>query len=352
MHDVRARLSELRPARSTARGLVLFFTALAGYVLSFLAAGAVPGWPAKLLCAFPIFYYLARLALVGHDAGHGSLTASAALNRWLGRLAFLPSWHPYTTWVVSHNTLHHAYTNLRGKDPMWAPLSKVEFDRLSPLRRALERCYRTPLGVALYYLIEYWWKALLFPRGAMRERVVNSRPALFDCLAVSVTFLVQCLALVAWQRFVARRLSLPESPVPVLLVAGVLLPFFLMSWWSGLVGFLHHTHPRVHWYANVAEWCRFRGRVEGTVHNVIPWPLGWLTGNSLEHTAHHVDPKVPFTALPASQRRLEETCPEVVVQRLTLRECLRILSACKLYDYQRHRWLGYDGEVTAEVAPR
>src|SRR5262249_42560431 len=203
-----------------------------------------------------------------------------------------------------------------------------------------------------YYLIEYWWKVLLFPRGAMWARVANSHPARFDRLAVPATCLVQCLALVAWQRFVARRFSLPESSVPVLLGAGVLLPFLMMSWLSGLVGFLHHTHPRVRWYASVAEWCRFRGQVEGTVHNVIPWPLGWLTGNSLEHTAHHVDPKVPFTTLPASQRRLEETCPEVVVQRLTLRECLRILAACKLYDYRGHRWLGYDGKATAEVSAR
>jgi omega-6 fatty acid desaturase (delta-12 desaturase) len=340
--------SDPRARRSTARGVSLFLIALAGYVLTFLVAGAVPGCPAKLLCVPLLYFFLARLALVGHDAGHGSLTARPALNRWLGRLAFLPSLHAYTSWVVSHNALHHAFTNLRGRDPMWAPLSKEEFDRLSPMRRALERCYRTPLGVALYYLVEYWWKVLLFPRGEIGARLGVRRAALPDRLAVPVMFLAQCAALLGWQRFLARRFGLPESPSAILLGCGVLLPFGLILWWAGAVGFLHHTHPRVRWYNDIGAWRASGGQVAATVHLAAPRLVSWLMGHSLEHTAHHADPKIPFPALPACQRRLDEACPEVIVQRFTVRDYLRTLAICKLYDYDRHRWVGYDGKPTTE----
>ena len=87
--------------------------------------------------------------MVGHDAGHGSLTPSAALNRWIGRLAFLGSYVPYSGWLACHNALHHSYTNLRGKDPMWAPLTKQEYEALSRVRRAWERLRRTLVGVAM-----------------------------------------------------------------------------------------------------------------------------------------------------------------------------------------------------------
>ncbi len=310
-----------------------------------LVAGALPGWMA-MLCAPPLFFFLSRLALIGHDAGHGSLTASTTLNRWLGRIAFLPSLHPYSAWVVSHNALHHAFTNLRGKDPLWAPLTKEEFDDLSPPRRVLERVYRTPIGVFLYYLVEYWWKVLLFPHGEARDRLAKRRSATCERLAVLGFLLTQCSGLVAWQRFLTVRFSLAESSPGLLLVAGVLLPFLMMCWMAGMVGLLHHTHPRIRWYADRAEWCHFREQIEGTVHLLVPWPLDWLMGHSLEHTAHHVDPRVPFPALADCQRRLEESCASITVQRLTLGDCLRILAACKLYDYQRHCWLDYDGRPT------
>jgi omega-6 fatty acid desaturase (delta-12 desaturase) len=342
---VRACLSGLDRNRSTAQGLAQFAVPMAGYIVTFLVTGALPSW-AGLFCVPVLFFFISRLALTGHDAGHGSLTANATLNRWLGRVAFLPFLHPYTTWVISHNALHHAYTNLRGKDPMWAPLSKEEFDSLSRIGRALERCYRTPLGVALYYLVEIWWKVLLFPRGVVRARIRNCRTVAFDRLAVLATLVAQCTALLGWQHCLRRTFGLPRASAPVLLTASVLLPFLITCWWAGMVGFLHHTHPRVRWYASAEEWNRFRGQIEGTVHIVVPGLVGWLMAHSLEHTAHHADPKVPFTALPACQRRLEHAYAGIVVQRATLRDCLRILATCKLYEYSRHQWLDYDGSPT------
>jgi omega-6 fatty acid desaturase (delta-12 desaturase) len=346
--EIRACLAAGRAARSTVRGVAHFLAGLAGYLVAFLATAVVPGWLAKMGCACASFYFLSRLALVGHDCGHGSLTASPALNRWLGRLAFLPALHPYATWVASHNALHHAFTNLRGKDPLWAPLSKEEFDALPRARRALERCYRTVPGVGIYYVVEIWWKTMLFPGGAVRARVRGRRACAVERLAVPFVLGAQVVGLLAWRQLLARTFGWPEAPAPAVLAAGVVLPFLLLSWWVGMLGFLHHTHPRVRWYADAEEWRRARCGLEHTVQLLAPWPVSWLLGHSLEHTAHHADPRIPFPALASCQQRLAEAYAPAL-PRVRLSDCCRILAACKLYDYQRHCWLDYTGRPTAEA---
>src|SRR5690348_2524314 len=64
---------------------------------------------------------IAMLFVVGHDACHGSFTPSRRLNWWIGRLAFLPSLTPFIGWEIGHNQTHHVYTNLKGRDYVWAP---------------------------------------------------------------------------------------------------------------------------------------------------------------------------------------------------------------------------------------
>jgi acyl-lipid omega-6 desaturase (Delta-12 desaturase) len=84
--------------------------------------------------------------------------------------------------------------------------------------------------------------------------------------------------------------------------------------------------------------------VRSTVHLTLPFGLSRLTNNILEHTAHHVDPRVPLYNLPEVQSRLEATYPEeIAVERLTPGYVLRILRTCRLYDYERRQWLDYDG---------
>src|ERR1051325_1150050 len=56
-------------------------------------------------------YKAGRLFEVAHDACHGSYTPDPALNRWIGRLAFLPSLHVFGLWRFAHNHLHHGYSN-------------------------------------------------------------------------------------------------------------------------------------------------------------------------------------------------------------------------------------------------
>jgi omega-6 fatty acid desaturase (delta-12 desaturase) len=350
--QVHAHLPGDRRRCSALKGIALFFAVSFLYAVSLLAIVALPWWPAKLLCVIPAAFFMALLYLVAHDAAHGSLTPSAALNILIGRLGFLPSLHAYSAWLISHNVLHHGFTNLRGWDYVWAPYSREEFARLPSWRRLLERCYRTLPGLGLYYLVELWGRTLLFPPKAVRVRIRCRLVHALDCVAVLGFLVMEAIGLLAWQRYLEQAFGLPKTSVAGVLVPGLLLPFLVMTWSAGLVTFLHHTHPRIRWYADRQQWCYFRGQVQGTVHAVLPWPLAALTGNVLAHTAHHADPRIPHYHLGESQRRLEAAYPEIVVETWGLRACRRALAICQLYDYQNHRWLDFAGRPTSETPAR
>jgi acyl-lipid omega-6 desaturase (Delta-12 desaturase) len=333
----RTHLEDADMKRSTVRGVIAFAGIGAGYLMAFSCAAAVPWWSGKLVAALAVAFFSYRLALLGHDAGHGSLTASAWLNRWMGRLVFLPSYVPYASWLANHNALHHAYTNLRGKDPLWPPLSKQEYDSLSLTGRAWERCCRSFVGVALGN-IRAGWQTLVFPGSTVLGHIPNRFAFALERLAVLAFFAGQVAAIGVGQRCVSESWELPLSGF----LAAVLLPTLVLNWWTGLMAFLHHTHPRVRWYADMEEWRRAQAGPVCAVHVVAPWLLDWLLGYALDHSAHHVAPKTPSAGLAASQHRLESAFPEMI-ERVNLFDCLRILAHCKLYDYENHCWVDYNG---------
>ena len=98
---------------------------------------------AKLLCGVAMGFTIGRLFIIGHDACHQSLTPHRGLNKWVGRIAFLPSLTTFSLWDIGHNVVHHGYTNLKGFDFVWAPLTREEFVKLSWMGRLLDRAYRS-----------------------------------------------------------------------------------------------------------------------------------------------------------------------------------------------------------------
>src|ERR1700722_6952920 len=54
----------------------------------------------QLLSALACGFVIGRLFIIGHDACHQSYTDHRGLNRWIGRIAFLPSLTPYSLWEI------------------------------------------------------------------------------------------------------------------------------------------------------------------------------------------------------------------------------------------------------------
>ncbi len=337
---VRGKMPPEHRCRSTAKGLSLCALATAVYIASFACILLAPGWPLKILSALINHFAIDVLFVLGHDACHGSLTSSAFGNRLLGRLCFLPSLHPYTSWEYSHNALHHGWTNVYGKDPVFAPLSFAQFQRLPKWRKAVERMYRSALGLWLYYLVEIWWKYEIFPRPTHRRKTRRFGFEL-DRLLVLGFVIAQCAG-VFWY-----AVHHHTNPFLLVLVAFA-LPFLLFDAAMGFVIHQHHTHPRVPWYATEQDWSFFRGQVEAVVHVEFPRIVDVVLHHIMDHTAHHVDPKIPLYNLCNAQRALEEAYgSQIISLKWTLREFRRTLATCRLFDYDHHRWLDYDGNPTS-----
>ncbi|SFC30381.1 omega-6 fatty acid desaturase (delta-12 desaturase) [Polaromonas sp. OV174] len=327
--------------RNTWRALALL--AMDYALLAALLAGVVwfdSVW-LMLLCGLAAGFVVGRLFVIGHDGCHQSLTPHRKLNKWLGRIAFLPSLTAYSLWDVGHNAVHHGFTNLKGVDFVWAPLTQDEFQALSPLGRLMQRIYRSGWGPGVYYMVEIWWKKMMFPR---HSSMGNTRRAVFtwDCLLVTGFAAAWIAALVA-------AALLTEQSVALLLVLGFVVP---MLFWFNMMGFViygHHTHVKVSWHDDRAAWQRAQPFVSTTVHLTFPLQIGAMIHHIMKHTAHHVDMSIPLYKLKAAQAKLEELLPgRIVVQPFSWRWYFDTARACKLYDFRRHCWTDFAGRPTSE----
>lgn len=344
---VRGALPAESHLRSLRKGLASFVSGAVIYWATFITIALVGAWPARLALAMANGLAIGIIFIVGHDACHGSLTPQSKLNKWLGRLAFLPSLHPYAAWEYSHNALHHGWTNLRGKDPVYCPRTVDEFRALSPGRQRLERAYRTWLGILLLYLIEIWWSLEIVPKGHHRAHIEKRGTFGFDrALVMSFPF-VQAAVLIAC--LCARHV--PHAAWPLIIVVGLVVPFLTFTWLIGFATFQHHTHPRVLWYDDERTWSFFRSQVQGTVHIVFPRWIELLLQNIMEHTAHHVDTKIPLYNLTNAQRAIEAAYGEenVIVEPFSFRGMQNTFRVCQLYDYTQHKWLSFTGEPTTSA---
>lgn len=291
-----------------------------------LAAGGVASLANGLAIAF--------LFIVGHDCCHGSFLPTRVENRVVGQAAFLTSLHPFALWRIGHNLTHHRFTNLASRDYVYRPLSLEQYRALRPLARAAYRFHRSAIGPLTYYLAEIWLPKMIFaPRAVVRDR---GRECTRDRALVGL-----------WVASFFAAAALLPLPAWRVVVLGLLVPFATFCVVMSVAIYLHHTSPRVRWFATEAEWDRATAQRRCTVHVEVPRAISLLFHRIMDHTAHHVRPGVPIHRLHEAQGALAS---EAVSMRWTPSLHLEIVRTCRLYDFDRHLWLDYDGSVTADPA--
>lgn len=329
--------------RSTILAMAIFFSDVLLYSLATALAMAPLHPLANVFFSIWSGLFIGKLFTIGHDGCHQSYTPYRNLNTWLARIAFLPSAHSASLWTLSHNQIHHRYTNLKGGEYVWEPWSPEEYASATAFRRGVYRLYRSRVGPLPYYLVEMWWKKLFLtlPPEARREW----RKHVFDAL-----FLIALYpAFVAGLLWLGTSLA-PERPLWQTAILGWALPFLIWNWLMGLVIYAHHTHPEVAWFDNRDEWTFHRAQVLSTIHARLPQPLHFLSNNIMEHTAHHVMPAIPLYRLEDAQAILRRLFPAVRYVRLS-RDYGAIVRACKLFDFKKRRWVGFDGNPTGPAIP-
>lgn len=335
---------ELKQAvrRSTAVALFRVSLQVLGYLGCVALALAPLPYALNLVFGVLAGHAIAILFTVGHDACHQAFTPSMRLNRWIGRIVFIPSLHAVSLWVLGHNEIHHGSTNLRGRDYVWEPMSPADYAAASPGRRSLYRVYRSRLGSLPYYLIEMWWKKNFLPIAP--EARLHWRSHLVDS-----AFVVAGGALQIWAIVATAQAWTPDRSPWLALLAAWLVPFLVWNWFMGIVIYAHHTHPLVPWFEREDEWNYLSSQVLGTVHVELPKPWYWLDNNIMEHNAHHALPVIPLYNLQSAQRRIRAAFPDIQAIYMSPPTFCRIADACKLFDFSARRWTSFDGRPTGPV---
>jgi omega-6 fatty acid desaturase (delta-12 desaturase) len=309
--------------------------------LSIWAAGMITSLVIDNIYAAIYFAVVAGVAgsqmfVLGHDACHGNYTPDLRLNGVLGRIAFIPSMHNYTLWAYFHNGMHHNFTNLRGYDFVWTPLSPEEFSRMSRPRRCLEYFYRHPTGIgfALYYSMELWRRKLIWPPKTLPKGITRS--AHWDIAVIAAGWvLVVAVAGLVWDVDFAQLLG------RTLLFAGISLT--ITSWAIGFVVFFNHTHPGIKWYDSLTDWRKEFSHEAGTCHVTFSGIWWYVLPNIvMNHTLHHIDTLIPVRNLAAAEDYLiAQTGMRMFTWRWTPLRHYAILKRCGLFDYVRGRWVRF-----------
>jgi acyl-lipid omega-6 desaturase (Delta-12 desaturase) len=325
--------------RSLPRGLTIFAGHYAFYFATLAGALAPLPLAANIASAVLNGVAIALLFIIGHDGAHGSFVPQRALNRWIARLGFIPCVHAASLWRVVHNKLHHGYTNLKGYDAVWAPMSKAEYDAASPARRWLERVYRGPFGPAIYYYFEFWIHRTLLPlapevRGQWKRHLPDS-------LFVLAAFAFTLAGIVA-----AGAALTPSRPAWEVLLVAWAVPFAVWNYLMAFTIYLNHTHPAILWFDDEKAWYRHRGNLLDTANVVMPVNAVPLYTKVMAHTAHHHNMRVPVYALPEAQAAINAEFGNLITYTLTPRAYRDITRACKLFDFERMCWTDFDGVPT------
>jgi len=326
--------------RSLSRGLFIFATYGFLYAATLIDAVAPYPVPVNILAGIANGVCIAMLFIVAHDCGHGAFVPGRRWNLWLGRLSFVPVVHSISLWSLAHNRNHHGRTNLKGVDPVWTPMSPADYAAASPARRWLERLYRSAFGPVVYYYYDIWLKLMLVPVSAQAR--AQWRKHLPDTI-FALTGFAATLAAIVW---IGTHLA-PDRPVWLVFLLGWIIPFSVWIYLAGITVYLNHTHPELPWFDKESEWSAYGANVLGTMHVKMPIDIFPLYTDVMAHPAHHTNVGIPVYALPEAQAELKSRFGgDVKSYTLSFAEYRRIVSACKLFDFDRTCWTDFDGNPT------
>lgn len=320
-------------------GIVVFLMDIGLYAAAI--AGILflePMW-AKIALSIYAGIKLANLGTLGHDAGHGNLTAWPKVNEVLGAICFLPGLYNWTLWKFDHHHVHHPNTNGAHEDS-WTPMTKAQFDALPAHRRLLERLYRNSwgLGLAPYYIFERWSHVKFIPGAFLPKRF---RVAAWANFALVITYLAGFLALLATAPLYSNTSAVTA------LVLGFAVPFYIWMTLFSFTVYVQHTHKRIPWFEGAVDRRIAFPQEALSLHLDFPKPIKTLMHNVYEHAAHHANVRIPFHRLPQAQAELNRLSGDrAVYQKFSFGWLHETLRDCRLYDYDNHQWLDFDGKPT------
>lgn len=281
---------------------------------------------------------LVNLGSLSHEAAHRSMVKSRLGNKIIAVVTFTMILFNYRLWVYEHHVMHHGRTNVKLNNFL-SPLTLAEYRGLSRFRRALYRAYhsQTGLGILLYYLLNRWPTVHFYPGAWLPQR--------FRASALGYTALITAFAAALIGVLVLVPSARGESVVTALL-CGFVLPYTIWFMVFSMTAFLQHTNPQLRWYRDVAS---MASPPESTaVHVRIPHFVNHVTHYVLEHSVHHISAMIPHYNLKKAQAALAGMAEQhIITMPFNYGNMRDVLRRCRLYDFEAHAWMNFDGQVTA-----
>lgn len=327
------------------------------------------GWRASLLKAglWGAYWWFQGLVgggifCLGHDAGHGTLFASSALNNIVGFVLHSFLLIPYYAWRQTHHA-HHKATGWIERDENYIPHYRRDYN-LPPREKAKKADYaevfeETPIWTLARVLIMQglgWWLYLsqntlgskMYPPGT-NHFDPNSplfKPNQRNSIIMSD---IGITAMGAVLSYVARHVGW------MAIAKYYFIPYMLTNHWIVMFTYLHHSDPTIpHYFGN--EWTFLRGAASTVDRPLMGWMGRFFLHNiSHDHVAHHFFVGAPFYNGPEITRRIRGVLKDEYNYDSTntfyalwrsFTQCLFIEEDGGIVFYQ-NKW----GETTRELTP-
>ena len=189
-------------------------------------------------------------------------------------------------------------------------------------------------------MIERWWKNKFYPY----KRLVGERkPIYWLDFTLVLVYASLYLGLLAYYGNTIIHTNTAEL-VCLAFILPVIVGFFMI----GFTVYQQHTHETIPWFETQQEKEALGyGQEDVTMHVQYPDWYNLISHNAMEHTVHHVDPRVPTYNLAKAQSVLKKVLGEqLITMPFSFPGFLETMRKCKLYDYKNHCWLDFDGNPT------
>ena len=308
------------------RDLVMYGLIIAGLIVIDNPFAVIALWVLSAMVISGLF-------IVAHDAAHGALFSSKRLNRVIGTIAMLPSWHVYEGWTLGHNRIHHGYTVREGFDFVWHPYTPEQFAAMSTLGRLRHRFEWSWFGAGAYYLREVWWHKMIVgaPPARWAKTIRRDRIIVWSFVAVASL----ALGALGWASY--------GGVVGILwmILKVLVIPFLGFNFVIASFVHLHHIQPNIRWWKR-REWTKWNGQMEGTTVLRARFGLNFFFHWIMVHVPHHVDMRIPMYNLELATDAMKEAFPGTIHDEpLRFMDFVRNTRVCRLYDFDEGRWYTY-----------
>jgi omega-6 fatty acid desaturase (delta-12 desaturase) len=288
-------------------------------LVTLIAAGMVPWWPARLLLSVLGAFFMVRAFITYHDYMHGSILSNSPVAWLLYRVYAAFALTPPRSWREGHN-YHHGHVGRISNASIGAfPVITTKMWRgASFAARASYRLQRHPLVVLSGYITIFAINICLLP--LLRKPLKN-----WDSALVLLTHVA--LISVLW---VVGGFDLAFF--------SMLLPMTIASALGSYLFFAQHSFKHMQ-IVSPESWTYYRAALESSSYMRLNRLMQWFTGNIGFHHVHHLNVRIPFYRLPEAMAAIPELQSPVTTS-LGLGDIAECFNA-SLWDEGRQRMVSY-----------